>query len=75
MKTSAIMFFLLPWLLLLVTIIIKVSGIYGPIPLADGYLALVGFLWLVTSPLVMSIGLMVAYREGQYSMKEKKNES
>jgi len=64
MKTPAILYCSIPWIVICFGMFYKTiaGGSAG-----QEFMTLAGLLWLVVSPAIMALGLMIAYREGQYS--------
>lgn len=64
MKNVAILAALMPWILVGIFV-----GINIMIPAAVNPLPYVGILWLAVSPAWFGLGILIAYREGQWSKK------
>ena len=68
MKIPTILFCFLPWIAMALGLLLT-KTVYVPTNLT---MTLVELMWLALSPLVVALGLLVAYREGQRSMEKTK---
>ena len=63
MKLPALMAIFMPWFLLAVAILAQNLDQPGAVERA-------GLIWLAVSPVMIALSILVAYREGQWSVKK-----
>ena len=65
MKIPAILAAFVPWIVMVFALSVRNSGIFGTEDIVSRF----GLLWLAVSPGWFALGLLIAYREGQWSKK------